>query len=460
MRLLSWSVSLTSCISSSASFPPAPAFSCTCSSTGATSTSTCSNSNWMLLQRTFRHHHTDSQRVVHVLYNNAHSSPEKASSKSLLALSIRPKQTRRKPKARRPNGYWSDRDNLRKEIEMFWHDVGVTTTSPPTLSPIPNEALLNHFGRNDLRWAIARHGGREAVSEWMGGVPLVPGKWAEAVATCSEVQQLLDPSNVAGRKLSADVPPKSPQAEHRDIISSSTKPRWKHRPGRKPKGYWTEERVLVEFLKYLYDCKLKMNRPSVWMPRPSELPHDLKGAVARFGGRKKICEQLQLVPFNEWNYFERQFQLILELQKYLETKSGRGSPAEHCFPHMTDVLDDDEYKTLYDLVQYFGGRKFVASRLGLELCGDANSSRRAWQTSYQSTDLTLISFGRFNLDFAVRLLGFIRNDLMEKRPPLKPATIQMPRKELLLARGETRLAEEIEIYGGYENVARRLGLDF
>mmetsp|Transcript_36530 Transcript_36530/g.79901 ORF Transcript_36530/g.79901 Transcript_36530/m.79901 type:complete len:461 (-) Transcript_36530:556-1938(-) len=460
MRLLSWSVSLTSCISSSASFPPAPAFSCTCSSTGATSTSTCSNSNWMLLQRTFRHHHTDSQRVVHVLYNNAHSSPEKASSKSLPALSIRPKQTRRKPKARRPNGYWSDRDNLRKEIEMFWHDVGVTTTSPPTLSPIPNEALLNHFGRNDLRWAIARHGGREAVSEWMGGVPLVPGKWAEAVATCSEVQQLLDPSNVAGRKLSADVPPKSPQAEHRDIISSSTKPRWKHRPGRKPKGYWTEERVLVEFLKYLYDCKLKMNRPSVWMPRPSELPHDLKGAVARFGGRKKICEQLQLVPFNEWNYFERQFQLILELQKYLETKSGRGSPAEHCFPHMSDVLDHDEYKTLYDLVQYFGGRKFVASRLGLELCGDANSSRRAWQTSYQSTDLTLISFGRFNLDFAVRLLGFIRNDLMEKRPPLKPATIQMPRKELLLARGETRLAEEIEIYGGYENVARRLGLDF
>ena len=414
--------------------------------------------------------------IMRMANDNPPRNSKKNDSRNRPTLSLTPKQVRRKPMARRPRGYWSDRDNLKKEIALFWNDVGVTTSST-NLSPIPNEALLNHFNRNDLRWAISRHGGREAVSEWLGGAPLVPGKWSEAVATCSELQQLLDPSNVAGQDLSRTFPPSFPQRKKaddaknssgdgdntesnaNDAPTASTELRWQHRLGRKPKGYWTEQRVMVEVLKYLYDCKDKMNRPSVWMPRPSELPQDLKGAVARFGGTKKICKLLQLVPFNEWNYFEKQFQLILELQRYLEAKSGSANPADHCFPYMSDVLGDNEYQTLYDLVRYFGGRKFVASRLGLELCGKANS-KTAWRPSQLGADLPQISFGRFNLDFAERLLGFIRGDMMEKRPPLKPATIQMPRKELLLAQGETRLAEEIEMYGGYENVARRLGLDF
>ena len=70
-----------------------------------------------------------------------------------------------------------------------------------------------------------------------------------------------------------------------------------------------------------------------------------------------------------------------------------------------------------------------------------------------------MSFGKFSLDFAIRLLGFIRNDHLSKRPPLKPATIRIPNRQYLMAMGETEIAEEIEVYGGYENVARRLGLD-
>ena len=173
-----------------------------------------------------------------------------------------------------------------------------------------------------------------------------------------------------------------------------------------------------------------------------------------------MCKQLGLVPHNEWHYFEMQFRLILELREYLESTDCGGErdidcPEEYCLPQATTILndDDDKYQSLYDLIQYFGGRKFVASKLGLKLCctGSKRKGRRGG-------DLQM-SFGKFNLDFAIRLLGFIRNDHLSKRPPLKPATIRIPTRQYLMAMGETQIAEEIDVYGGHENVARRLGLD-
>lgn len=338
-----------------------------------------------------------------------------------------------------------------------------------------------------MRWAIYRHGGREAVSNWLGGTPIIPGKWKEAMAVSQEMRQLvLNPSKEMGRELSPWHPPKSPQQLKADKIqsecnderkanddkssmpkgnvlttSTSNNARWQHKPGRKAKGYWTEQRVMVELLKYLYDCKDEMNRPSVWMPRPSELRSDLKAAVARFGGHKKICRQLGLVPHNDWHYFEMQFRLVLELREYLEKTECGGErdvddPSnEYCLPQATTILndDDDKYQNLYGLIQYFGGRKFVASKLGLKLCSTGSRRKK------NSIDDLQISFGKFNLDFAIRLLGFIRDDQMSKKPPLRPATIAMPKREYLIAMGKAQLADEIEVYGGYENVARRLGLD-
>ena len=402
-------------------------------------------------------------------------------------LATRPKQVRRLPTNRRPKGYWDDPSSITKELSSFWEGIGVSTSS--TLPPIPSQQLLNYFGRNDLRWAIYRHGGREAVSEWLGGAPIIPGRWKTALAESHEMRQLvLDPSNEAGRDLSPFFPPKSPQqlkkrktesptgtntqsggnkegdADDATDSDYTTLVRWQHKPGRKPRGYWTEERVMVELLKYLYDYTDERGRPSVWMPRPSELSEagrsDLMGAIGRFGGHRKMCKQLGLVPHNEWHYFEMQFRLILELREYLESTDCGGErdidcPEEYCLPQATTILndDDDKYQSLYDLIQYFGGRKFVASKLGLKLCctGSKRKGRRGG-------DLQM-SFGKFNLDFAIRLLGFIRNDHLSKRPPLKPATIRIPTRQYLMAMGETQIAEEIEVYGGPENVARRLGLD-
>ena len=118
----------------------------------------------------------------------------------------KPKQKRRKPKkARRPPTFWSNLQNVELELRMFWEDLDVPI-SPDHPPIIPSETLLNHFERNDLRYAIAHHGGREAVAERLGA-KLVPGKWSDAVKYCPEVKELLRGDNPNGKGLSVEVPP-------------------------------------------------------------------------------------------------------------------------------------------------------------------------------------------------------------------------------------------------------------
>ena len=96
---------------------------------------------------------------------------------------------------------------------------------------------------------------------------------------------------------------------------------------------------------------------------------------------------------------------------------------------MTDVP-----QSLYDLVTRFGGRKFVASRLGIALCRPKHRTPNRHNTE--------MIFGAFSLDFAIRLFAFIRQDQMLKRPPLVCVGIQMPDEKVLVASGEHKLAEE------------------
>jgi hypothetical protein len=148
----------------------------------------------------------------------------------------RHRQARRKSVERRPRFYWSDPANLRNELCQFWKNCGVETDHPT----IPSEVLLMHYERHDLRAAIAKNGGRESVSELLGGVPIMPGRWNDAVAHSSELQQLLQ---VDG-SLSTERPP-------RVITSSAVEPttsdkHWSHHDGRNPKGYWSLQTVIQE----------------------------------------------------------------------------------------------------------------------------------------------------------------------------------------------------------------------
>ena len=73
-----------------------------------------------------------------------------------------------------------------------------------------------------------------------------------------------------------------------------------------------------------------------------------------------------------------------------------------------------------------------------------------------------MSWGPFDLEFAIELYALVREQQSHQKPPLKYPEIRMPTQVKLLECGTVglRLDKKIQEYGGYENVARRLGLAF
>eukprot|EP00980_Cylindrotheca_fusiformis_P002932 scaffold683_cov124-Cylindrotheca_fusiformis.AAC.1 len=360
-------------------------------------------------------------------------------------------QPRKKSILRKPRGYWLELSNIDFELREQWKSVNVTIEGqqPP---PIPNETLLNYWKRHDLRRAIVQIGGREELAEKLGGAFIIPGKWSEATENIWVKQVLASDPN-----LDPTLPPLSPQQlRHIGTTMSSSKPikrkRWIHQSTRKKKGYWTSEVVVVqELYEYLNERRNTRHLPAVWMPLSSELiqagRNDLRQAIERFGGFKLIGKKAGLIPSREWRYIEGQYDLMLELRAYLDDYCNGDYST---FPNVSK-LSEQGYERLDRLIQYYGGKRFVASRLNMQYCIDSSKS--------QVMD---ISWGKFDLQFGTDLLEFIRTENMKKNPPLRYPVIAIPSPEKLANSGEkgVLLDEQIRKYGGYENVARRLGLAF
>lgn len=350
------------------------------------------------------------------------------------------KLLRRKTQKRKPRGYWQNVNNIENEIREFWHNLNVeiSQNEPPT---IPNEALLSHFSRHDLRYAIYSHGGREIVADMLGGSEIMDGQWYLAVKTNKELKQFLeDKNNPMNVGLSKDFPPASLQIKQKlqrgelpnldiiyplendigvnyvedkklstninDSIDLYHKKRWSHRIGRQRKGYWSKQLVVRELYSYLESYKMQHNRPSVYMPRLKELTEnnrdDLKHAIARYYGYKgKITKAAGLIPSNEWNFFEKQFQLFEELRSYLLLHDNeyilqkeKNIYYEPLLPSVEDMKTNNADKLIV-LIKNFGGRKLVASRLGLRLRKVEKKKTAVFQDIY---------WGPFNLDIAIELM--------------------------------------------------------
>lgn len=200
---------------------------------------------------------------------------------------------------------------------------------------------------------------------------------------------------------------------------------------------------------YLAVVKEEKGRPSVWMARPSEFTNegrdDLKQAISRYGGSKYICKVAKLIPYKEWRYFESILDLHIELQKYLILhENGR----EDLFPKMSAIRNNG-HERLYDLIMEFGGRKMIAAKLNMK-----------FQSHTNIEVMKGLSFGRFSLGFAIRLMTFMRSELLKQNPPLENTIIQMPTVKDLIQKGEIDLAKDLIKYGGHECIARRLNLRF
>lgn len=152
-----------------------------------------------------------------------------------------------------------------------------------------------------------------------------------------------------------------------------------------------------------------------------------------------------LVPYREWNYFEGQYELLVGLCDYLD-KYHEGDQAT--FPCASEMKRNG-YHDLHALVQYFGGTKFLATRLSMKHVREI-----------ATRDYIDLNWGPFRIDTAIELLRFIRSDQMRKRAPLKRPVIAIPSQRKLVMNGQEELHGQIMELGGYESVARRLGLAY
>jgi hypothetical protein len=394
---------------------------------------------------------------------------------------------------RKPHGYWTKLENVEKELRDLWihaltkHETKNNSTAetvahiqnylpsnePP---PIPNVTLLRYWKQNYLAYYIQKHG-KEELSDILGGAVMIPGKWKDAIKL-----PLMRRVVELDGNLSLDSPPPSMSQQRilreRENEMDLQANVWKDaRYGpplyRKMNGYWTKQQVITELYvlanricrrgseacevpytlvslcslfshQYLEQRKQDFNIPSVWMPRMAELVASKKGwatAVTRhFGSSELLRQETGLVPFHEWNYFEGQYDLMLTLREYCdEHLEGDYS----VFPQVSHLREQGQGR-LVRLIQENGGSIMIASRLGM---------------IYRPSKL---SWGSFDLEFGIALMGFLRGRHLRSNPPLHKAGIFMPTRAEVLNLGtdglEENLHEKITRYGGYENVARRLGL--
>lgn len=223
---------------------------------------------------------------------------------------------------------------------------------------------------------------------------------------------------------------------------------------------------LISYI-YLQERSQRERIPQVWMPRLSELQQagrdDLMLAIRRFGGQSRICRLAGLVTFREWNYIEGQYELLLGLKEYLD----RYHSGDYTMFPAASVVKGRGYDRLYSLIQYYGGVRFLAARFDMKWAAagaEEESGRRRRRTTTKEVDLLSADmyWGPFDLEFGIDLFAFVREQELKKTPPLQRPEIRIPSQLTLLEHGERglRLDEKIQEYGGYENMARRLGLAF
>jgi len=136
--------------------------------------------------------------------------------------------------------------------------------------------------------------------------------------------------------------------------------------------------------------------------------------------------------------------LFVELKNYLNLYHN-GS--EDVFPDPLDVKTN-HHTNLYHLIRIHGGKVLLAQKLSMKLYRG------------EIKDGSSIDWGPITLDFIIRLLHFIRSEFMTMSPPLNYPIISMPLEQDFHRRGQDNLASLVIVFGGYENIARRLGLAY
>jgi hypothetical protein len=207
------------------------------------------------------------------------NKPEENALSFTTTVSQRHRQVRRPHKNRRPRGYWLNIRNIETEVIRFWKQYGIMMPLLDTKTLlIPNETLLLHCQRHDLRAAIAKQGGRNALQQSLPNAEIIPGRWNQAIhipQVRQLVQQLQQSQQQQSEAIATSTNDELPTTTTTTMTKTTMRARrmiptcgdtnmllriqeknqttipknpvrWLHSPTRKPKGYWSLQILIQE----------------------------------------------------------------------------------------------------------------------------------------------------------------------------------------------------------------------
>lgn len=181
-----------------------------------------------------------------------------------------------------------------------------------------------------------------------------------------------------------------------------------------------------------------------------------------------LCTNHPLLSIQVWSKFELLLELLTELSRYRDylvdlnktdvianihnnSESNPIIETNHLslrgviIPTKSQITTS-KFHHLSHLIRLFGGRKRIQDRL----IGSHANNILIHQPGYQHI--------HFDVDFYIQLATFIKTDMLTKEPPV-PCNILMPTADHLIGENRTDLVQTIEKNGGFEVIAKRLGVD-
>eukprot|EP00741_Cyanophora_paradoxa_P021772 tig00000241_g21015.t1 len=271
----------------------------------------------------------------------------------------RPIMPSQPPGQAKPRFYWSNFENLRREI--------VTFMSTHSLEAVPTQVQLMRHGRGDIYYAIRKHGGFSSVARRLGLPTSVSEYWSDFENVEKELRIFMAQQSL--KKLPTK--PQLLEAGRKDLVLAIQKhggtmevsKRMGFTSEVRERGYWKKMvHVAEEVKKFVQEHQLPH------MPHKHELEaagrHDLVGAILRQGGLAAVAEAAQLEvkkaalrrPPSYWDDISN---LERELLQFIEE---HGTPGR--MPTSDELKRNGASHLRYAIVRH-GGAKTVARMLHL-----------------------------------------------------------------------------------------------
>jgi hypothetical protein len=332
----------------------------------------------------------------------------------------------------KPSGYWSDVENVKKEIDSFNAERG-------TPGVMPKEDELKARGRSSLAFAIRRHGGFPQFARDHGYLSSRKpnGYYADFEVLKAELLRWVTESGVAGvmptaQQLKDGSPPRNDLvraiSQHGGPAEVAKKLGLRMTHDKKPDGYYDDPRNLAREVYAAVD-ELRLSGS---MPTPKQLVSSgkagLVAAVCEHGGFWKVAQSLGLTPNRKQKGYWIEEMVDAEVLEFL-----RLTGAEGWMPTGFELRGAGRADLEVAIYRHGGTTRAVAERLGL-------ASRAPKPDGYWEDKGVIVR----------ELLDFVRDHGTPGRMPTQAELAQAGRNDLSLAISRHG--------GGWSRVAEELGL--